>query len=130
MIKLKPQIGDPDPVGLRRPLIQRDLSLAGGTPGEPRFAGRRRCVPHAGRSKSEDRPVDHLMTTAYPRSCVPGRNLSWLDLTAQPVPMSASGTSRRKISAVLGPTPLMRCSRWLMSSRVLAVRTSRATEPS
>ena len=44
--------------------------------------------------------------------------------------MSESGTSRRKISAVLGPTPLKRCSRWLISSRVLAVRTSLATEPS
>jgi len=34
--------------------------------------------------------------------------------------MSVSGTSRRKISAVLGPTPLKRCSRSLISSRVLA----------
>jgi len=48
----------------------------------------------------------------------------------QLVPMSVSGTSRRKISAVLGPTPLKCCSRWLISSRVLAVRTSLATEPS
>ena len=51
-------------------------------------------------------------------------------IAVQAVPMTASGTSRRKISAVLGPTPLKRCSRWLISSRVLAVRTSRATEPS
>ena len=60
---------------------------------------------------------------------LPSRAISRHLAAVQAVPMDASGTSRRKISAVFGPMPLKLCSRWLTSSRLRAVCTSRATEP-
>ncbi len=38
VIELKPQAGNPDPIGFRRPLLHRDVSLAGGTSRESRAA--------------------------------------------------------------------------------------------